>query len=80
MGGGHDFFDGIDREDDGTIRTIPTIANGFDVKAIGDVSIKDLLRRIDEGATPAEAMLRPDLEEQQRLYADLPSEPDEKLR
>jgi len=69
-GGGHQFYTGIDRDRDSA--AIPTIANGMDVQAITGALIAS--HGFSSGAFDF------DKDEMNRLLAELPYEPDEKLR
>lgn len=71
-GGGHQFYTGITRERNKY--PIPTIATGIDMLALGNVLIKQL-----RGADGLKNFAT-DLDEMSRLAAELPSDPDEKLR
>jgi hypothetical protein len=76
-GGGHQFYTGIDRDRDSA--AIPTIANGMDVRGIVGVLMKQFQAQVaSHGFGPA--ALDFDKDEMNRLLAELPDEPDEKLR
>lgn len=76
-GGGHQSYTGVDR--DRSSVGIPSISNGLDVKAIGNVLMQDLLRRVEEYGF-CDKTFDVDEEIRTRLVENLPSEPDEKLR
>jgi hypothetical protein len=76
-GGGHQFYTGIDREPD--TDAIPTITNGMDVQSIVGVLMEQLWSSLgDRDLT--NGMPEPDKDEMNRRLAQLPSDPDEKLR
>ena len=76
-GGGHQFYTGVDRDPDSA--AIPTIANGMDVQGIVGVLMKQFQAQVaSHGFGPAPIDF--DKDEMNRLLAQLPDEPDEKLR
>ncbi len=76
-GGGHQFYTGVEREADSS--AIPTIANGFDVQAIGGLLMSRLQTHIaTHGLGSGTQVFGTDDIDQ--MLARLPSEPDEKLR
>jgi hypothetical protein len=78
LGNGHQFYTGVDREPDSA--AIPTIANGMDVPSIVGVLTNLLQRTVADRALNPGAPFRVDMDEMGRLLAELPDEPDEKLR
>lgn len=77
-GGGHQFYTGIDRDRDSA--AVPTIANGMDVQAIVGVLTTQFQARVASPGFRPGAGLEFDKDEMDRLFAELPSEADEKLR
>ncbi len=78
-GGGHQFYTGVQRESDSG--AIPAISNGLDVQSIVGVLVKQLHRKLaDHGFGASLATTEVEVAELNRLLAELPSEPDEKLR
>ncbi|HSS43589.1 MAG TPA: hypothetical protein VLK37_13690 [Solirubrobacterales bacterium] len=77
-GGGHQFYTGVDRDLDSA--SIPAIANGMDVHAIIGVVMKDFQARTASHGFSFAAASDFDKDEMTRLLAELPSEPDERLR
>jgi hypothetical protein len=77
-GGGHLFYTGTDRDKDSA--GIPTVANGYDVQAIGGLIMTEFQKRIANRGSNLEVPLDFDHDEINRRLAQLPSEPDEKLR
>jgi hypothetical protein len=74
---GHQFYTGVSRDRESA--PLPAIGNGMDVRAIAGMFMKQLQRQIaDRGFTPG--ALEIDEDEMNRLTADIPSDPDEKLR
>lgn len=71
-GGGHQFYTGVEREQDSA--PIPTIANGMDVRAIADVLMSQIRR--------SGSILGVDMDKDQmnQLLATVPDQPDERLR
>jgi hypothetical protein len=77
-GGGHQFYTGVERDQGSD--PIPAIANGMDVQSIVGVVIKQFQSQLADQGSGA-SLLTSDFEaELNRLLAELPSEPDEKLR
>jgi hypothetical protein len=92
-GGGHQFYTGVNREQDST--PIPIIANGMDVQALARITMEQHQRRIADHFAVASVRnidkdalnrLWPSLpsgpfdkDEMNRLLAGIPSEPDERL-
>ncbi len=79
-GGGHQFYSGKSRENDTVM--IPTIGQGRDIKAIIQPLWNDLLQSIrawsgDEDSLPDMTV---DIDDMNRRLAELPTDPDEKLR
>ncbi|MGW0802729.1 hypothetical protein [Nonomuraea sp. NPDC002799] len=72
-GGGHQFYTGIDRDQNSD--AIPTIANGMDIQSIAGIFMEQFsehnMKLFDSDIDTAEI---------NRLLGKLPSEPDEKLR
>jgi hypothetical protein len=78
-GGGHHLYTGVDRDRDSD--PIPTIGNGMDVQAIAGILMKQFQRGIaDHGFAPGALDFHLDKDELNRLLADIPSDPDERLR
>jgi len=77
-GGAHYFFTGVERDRDSD--AIPSIGNGLDLQAIVGVLMKQSLSRFAEHGFGA-SLTTSDVEraELNRLLAELPYEPDEKL-
>ncbi len=76
-GGGHRFYTGVDR--DRETFAIPTIGNGMDVQALVGVLMKDFQQRVAIHGF-GEAAFDVDHDEMNRLLAELPHAPDEKLQ
>jgi hypothetical protein len=80
-GGGHQFYSSVER--DQSSDAIPTISNGMDVEALTGVLMKQFLTQIADHGFDA-SLTTPESDEEvaelNRLLAELPSEPDEKLR
>jgi hypothetical protein len=77
-GGGHQFYTGVER--DPTSAAIPTIANGMDVRSIVEVLMTQFQTRLANHGLSSGAAFDFDKHEMNRLLAQLPSEPDERLR
>jgi hypothetical protein len=77
-GGGQQCYTGLDRDRDSA--AIPTIAGGTDVASIAGRLIEHLQRRYKDRGNGRSPLLDLDKDEINRWLANLPSEPDEKLR
>lgn len=75
-GSAHQSYTGIDR--DSSSGSIPHIANGTDLQAVGEIFMQQFIDQIEEHGF--DGSLRLDAEILDRRLADLPTEPDEKLR
>jgi hypothetical protein len=75
-GGGHQFYTCVER--DRNSGGIPTIGNGMDVNSIVSVMMEHFRSRFADGFSPATFQV--DEGEMNRLLANLPDKPDEKLR
>jgi hypothetical protein len=76
-GGGQQFYTGADR--DRSSGSIPEIANGMDVRAIIGVFMGEFQRQLAD-QDHFSGGLKFEMDELNRLIADVPDEPDEKLR
>lgn len=77
-GGGHQFYTGVERDEEST--AIPTITNGMDVRSVAGVLLKQM-GWVSGGVPPTfPSPTTFNKDEMDRLLANLPSTPDEKLR
>jgi hypothetical protein len=79
-GGSQQFYTGLARDRDRDTHSIPTIANGMDVQALFGVITGQIQKRIASHGYGAGGPLDVDMDETNRLFAELPWEPDENLR